>query len=85
MKQGDFYKIQLIGHRLIHHPWKIPMYLGALVFRKEQVTRYQYAYNLKVSNVTFAFGQRSLSFAVPFEWNKLPFEMKMILHEFDYL
>ena len=62
------------------------MYLGALVFRNDKVTRYQYAYNnLKIPNVTTAFGRRSFSFAFPFEWNKLPYEMKLIPHEFDYL
>ena len=68
MKQRILYKILLFGHRLLHHPWKIPMYLGALVFRNDKVTRCQYAYNLKVPNVTTAFGRRSFSFAVPFEW-----------------
>ena len=84
MKQRVLYKILLFGHRLVHHPWKIPKYLSALVFRNCNVTRCQYAYNLKVPNVTTAFRRRSLSFAVPFEWNKLPFEMKLIPHEFDY-
>ena len=84
MKQRILYKIPLFGHRLVHHPWKISMYLGALVFRNDKVTRCQYAYNLRVPNVTTAFGQRSFSFAVPFEWNKLPFEMKLIPHELDY-
>ena len=84
MKQRILYKIILFGDRLVHHPWKIPMYLGALVFRNDKVTRCQYAYNLKVPNVTTAFGRRSFSFAVPFEWNKLPFEMKLIPHELDY-
>ena len=59
MKQRILYKILLFGHRLVHHPWKIPMYLGALVFRNDKVTRCQYAYNLKVPNVTTAFGRRS--------------------------
>ena len=72
MKQRILNKIPLFGHRLVHHPWKISMYLGALVFRNDKVTRCQYAYNLKVPNVTTAFGQRSFSFAVPFEWNKFP-------------
>ena len=84
MKQRILYKILLFGHRLVHHPWKIPMYLGALVFRNDKVTRCQYAYSLKVPNVKAAFGRRSFSFAVPFEWNKLPFEMKLIPHDFDY-
>ena len=60
------------------------MYIGALVFRNDKVTRCQYAYNLKVPNVKTAFGLRSFSFAVPLEWNKLPFEMKIIPHKFDY-
>ena len=79
MKQRILYKILLFGHRLVHHP-----YLGALVSRNDKVTRCQYAYNLKVPNVTTAFGRRSFSFAVPFEWNKLPFEIKLIPHELDY-
>ena len=45
MKQRILYKILLFGHRFVHHPWKIPMYLGALVFRNDKVTRCQYAYN----------------------------------------
>ena len=84
MKQRLLYKILLFGHRLVHHPWKIPMHLGALVFRNDKVTRCQYAYNLKVPNVTTAFGRWSFSFAGAFEWNKLPFEMKLIPHEFYY-
>ena len=60
------------------------MYLGALVFRNDKGTRCQCAYNLKVANVTTAYGRRSFSFAIPFEWNKLPFKMKPIPHEFDY-
>ena len=67
MKQRILYKILIFGHRLVHHSWKIPMYLGALVFRNDKMTRCQYAYNLKVPNVTTAFGRRSSSFAVPFE------------------
>ena len=79
------YKILLFLHRLVHHPWKIPVNLGALVFGIDKVTRCQYAYNLKVPNVRTAFGRRiSFNFSVPFEWNKLPFEMKLIPHEFDY-
>ena len=84
MKQRILYKILFFGHRLVHHPWKIPMYLGALAFQNDKVTRCQYAYNLKVPNVTTAFGRRSFSFAVPFEWNKRPFEMRLISHEFVY-
>ena len=60
------------------------MYLGALVFGNDKVTRCQYAYELKVPNVTTAFGQRSFSFAVPCKWNNLPFETKLIPNEFDY-
>ena len=56
IEQRIRYKILLFGHRLVHHSWKIPMYLGALVFRNDRVTRCQYAYNLKVPNVTTAFG-----------------------------
>ena len=84
MKQRILYKILLFVHRLVHHPWKIAMYLGTLVFRNDKVTRCQYAYNLKVPDVTTALGRRSFSFAVPFEWNKLPFGMKLIPHELDY-
>ena len=73
----------LFGHRLVHHPCKIPVYLGALVFRNDMVTRCQCAYNLNASNVRTAFGRRSFGFAVPYEWNKLPFEMKLMYHEFD--
>ena len=58
------------------------MYLGALVFRNDKVARLQYAYNLKVSNVILHLGKDC--FAVPLEWNKLPFEMKLIPYEFDY-
>ena len=39
VKQRVFYKILLFGHRLVHHQWKIPVYLGALVFRNDKVTR----------------------------------------------
>ena len=67
MKQRILYKILLFCHCLVHHPWKVPMYLAALVFRNDKVTRCQYAYNLKVSNVTTAFGRTSFSFAVPFK------------------
>ena len=84
MKQGVLYKILIFNHRLVHHPWKILIYLGALVFRNDTVTRCQYAYNSKVPNVKTAFGRRSFSFAVPFEWNKLPLERKLIPHGFDY-
>ena len=84
MKQRVFYKILLFGHRFVHFSWKILMYLGALVFQNYKVTRCQYAYNLKVPNVKTAFGRRSFSFAVPFEWDKLPFEMKLIPQESDY-
>ena len=84
MKQRILYRIILFGHRLVHHPWKMPMYLGALVFWNDKVTRCQYAYNLKAPNVKTAFGRRSFSFAVPFEGNKLPFEMNLIPREFDY-
>ena len=63
---------------------KFPVYLGTLVFLNDKVTRCQYAYNLKVPIVRTAFGWRSFSFAFPFEWNKLPFEIKLIPHEFDY-
>ena len=42
MKQRVVYKILLFGHRLFHHPWKILMYLAALVFRNDKVTRCQY-------------------------------------------
>ena len=55
MKQRIFYKILLFGHRLVHHPWKIPMYQGTSVFRNYKLTRCQYAYNLKAANVTTAF------------------------------
>ena len=74
----------LFGHRLVHHLWEIPLYLGVLVFINDKVTRCQYAYNLKVPNSTTAFGRRSFSFAVPFEWNKLSFEMNLKPHVFDY-
>ena len=84
MKQRVLYKILLFGHPLVHNPWKIPMYLGAIVFRKDKVTTCQYAYNLKVPNVTTAFGRRPFNFAVPFAGNKLPFEMKLTPHAFDY-
>ena len=67
MKERAIYKILLLSHQLVHHPWKIPVYLGALVFRSDRVTRCKYAYNLKVPNVRSAFGQRSFGFAVPFE------------------
>ena len=39
MKQRILYKILLFAHRLVHHPWKIPMYLCTLVFRNDQMTR----------------------------------------------
>ena len=84
MKQRVLYKILLFGQRLVQHPWKFPMYLVALAFRNDKVTRCQYAYNLKVPNVTTALGRRSFSFAVPFEWNNLLFEMKLRPHGFDY-
>ena len=64
MKQRILYIILPFGHRLVHHPWKIPMYLGALVLRNGKVTRYQYAYISKVPNVKTAFGRRSFSFTV---------------------
>ena len=67
------YKILIFGRRLVQPQWKIPMYLGALVFRNDKVTRCQYAYNLKIPNFTTAFGRRSFSFPVAFERNKLPF------------
>ena len=67
MKERVVYKILLFSHRLVHYPWKISVYLGALVFRSDKVTRCQYTYSLKVPNVRTAFGQRSFSFAVPFE------------------
>ena len=41
MKQRILYKILFFGHRLVNHPWKMPMYLGALVFRIDKVTRCQ--------------------------------------------
>ena len=41
MKQSILYKILLFGHRLVHHPWKIQMYLDALVFRNDRATRCQ--------------------------------------------
>ena len=81
MKQRVLCKILLFGHRFVHHLLKIPMYLGALIFRNDKMTRCQYAYNLKVPYVTTAFGR---SFAVPLEWSKLPFEMKLIPPEFGY-
>ena len=84
MKCCVLYKILPFGHRLVHHPWKFPVYLSALFFRNDEVSRCQYAYNLKVPNATIAFGRRSFSFAVPCECNKFPFEMKLIPHEFDY-
>ena len=56
MEQRIRYKILLFDHCLVHHSWKIPMYLDALVFRNDRVTRCQFAYNLKVPNVTTAFG-----------------------------
>ena len=84
MKQRVLYKILLFGHRLVHHSWKILMYLGALFSQSDKVTRCKYAYNLKVPNVTTAFRRRSFSFAVPFELNKLPFKMKLITNEFHY-
>ena len=67
------YKILFFGQRLVYDSWKIPMYLGALVFRNDKVTRCQYAYNLKVPNVTTAFGRIS----VPFEWNKFCCSFRM--------
>ena len=84
MKQRVLYRILLFGQRLVHHPWKIRVYLGAIILRNVMVARCQYAYSLKVPNVRTAFGQRSFSFAVPYEWNKLPFDIKLIPHEFDY-
>ena len=80
MKQRVLYKILLSGHRLVHYPWKIPVYFGALVFRNDKVSRCQYAYNLKIPNVSTALG----IFKVLFEWNKLHFEIKLIPYEFDY-
>ena len=42
------------------------------------------SYILTVPNVTTAFGRRPFNFSVPFEWNKLLFEMKLLHREFDY-
>ena len=77
MKHRDLFKTLLFGQRLVHFPWKFPVYLGTLVFRNDKVTNCQYGYNLKVPNVRHAFGRKPFSFAVPFEWNKLPFEMEL--------
>ena len=84
MKQRVLYKILLFALHFVHYSWKILMSLGALVFQNYKVTGCQYAYNLKVPNVKTAFGRRSFSFAVPFEWINLPFEMKLIPQESDY-
>ena len=52
IKQRVRYKILLFCQRLVHHPWKVPVYLGSLVFGNDNVTRCQYAYNLKDPNVS---------------------------------
>ena len=73
MKQRILYKILLFGQRLVHHPWKIPMYLGALIFRIDRVTRcIQFANMQKISKILTSklhLG-KDHCFAVPFERNE---------------
>ena len=57
MKQRVHYKFLLFGYRLVQHLWKIPVYLGALGFRNNTVTRCHYADNLKVPNVRTELGK----------------------------
>ena len=75
------FKILLFGHRLIHHPQRVPVYLSSLVSRNDKITRNQYIYNLQILVTKTNFGKRSFSHAIPHEWNRLPFELKLIPDE----
>ena len=77
-KQRVLLKIIVFGQRLVHHPWKIFVYFGALVLGNYKAIRCQNAYNSKSPYVSTAFGRRSFSFDALFEWDRLPFKMKLI-------
>ena len=70
------FKIFLLGHRLVHHPQRIDC-LNLLVCQNGRVLRSQYIYNFQTPPSKTAFGRRSFSFAVPQEWNRLPFGIKL--------
>ena len=78
------FEILLCGHRLIHHPQRIPGYLSSLVSRNDIVKRCQYIYNHLISVTKTNFGKRSFSHAIWHEWNRLQFELKLISDELTY-
>ena len=79
VRKRFLFRILLMGHRLVHHP--VPDYLNSLVSRKGKVTRSQYIYKFQTPTLKTDFGKRSFSFAVPHEWNRLPFEIKLLPKE----
>ena len=56
----------------------------ALLSHNDKVTGCQYIYNLQISVTKTNFGKRSFSHAIPHEWNRLTFELKLIPDELTY-
>ena len=74
----------IFGHRLIHHPQRVALYLSSPVSRKDKVTRCQYLYNIQISVLKTNFGKKFFNHAIPHEWNRLPFELKLMPDERTY-
>ena len=74
IRKRILFKIVLMGHRLVHHPQRVPDYLNLLVSRNGQVINIFTTF--KLPTLKTAFVKRSFSFAVPCEWNRLPFKSK---------
>ena len=60
------FKILLFGHRLIHHPQRVPGYLSSLVSRNDKVTRCQYIFKYRSLRLT---SEKSLSGMQQFRMN----------------
>ena len=56
----------------------------ALLSRSDKVTRCQYMYDFQIYVVKTNFRERSVHHAIPHEWKRLPFELKIIPDELTY-
>ena len=84
VQKSGLFKILIFGHRLFHHPQQVPGYLSSLLSRNDKFTRCQNIYSLQILVTKTNFGKRSFIHAIPHEWNRLPFELKLIADERTY-
>ena len=64
-------KIFIFGHRLIHHPQRVPGYLSSFESRNDEVASMYATFQFLLKT---NFGKRSFSHALSHEWKRVPFK-----------